>query len=96
MSILPKYHVVYSLEFKHHQENYDFYTDDPVACEEFLSELLERKVRIVGIKHDGADMAEKQFEQMIRNAGSMLATRHICASLNEDYEAVHHRFGFAA
>lgn len=96
MSILPKYHVVYALEFKHHREEYDFRTDDPVACEEFLSELIERKVRIVGIRHDGVDIAEKQFTQMIRNAAGMVATRHICASLNEDYEAVHHRFGFAA
>ena len=96
MSILPKYHVVYALEFKHHQEEYDFRTDNPVACEEFLAELIEKKVRIVAICHDGVDLPEKQYTQMIRNAAGMVAARHICVSLGEDYEAVHHRFGFAA
>lgn len=95
MSILPKYHVVYSLEFKHQPEEYDFRTDDPVACEEFLAKLLEKKVRIVAVRHDGVDLPEKQFTQMIRTAAGMVASRHICAALKEDYEAVHHRFGFA-
>ncbi len=96
MSILSKYHIVYSLEFRHQREEYDFRTDNPVACEEFLSELLEKGIRIVAVRHDGVDLPEKQFTQMIRNAAGMVATRHICASLDEDYEAVHHRFGFAA
>ena len=96
MSILPKYHVEYSLEFKHHQEKYDYRTDDSVACETFLADLIERKIRIVAIMHDGVAVSETQFVQLIKAAAGIVAARHICASLDEDYEAVHHRFGFAA
>lgn len=96
MSLLPKYHVEYSVEFKHHQQKGDYRTDDPVACESFLADLIERKIGIHGILHDGVALPDKQFTQMIRAAAGMVAARHVCASLNEDYEAVHHRFGFAA
>ena len=43
--MLPKYTVEYTVELAKHAQRSHYGTDDPVACEEFLAELLERGIR---------------------------------------------------
>ena len=71
-------------------------TDDPVACEEFLEELLERGFAIRGVRHDGIDLPKTDFDRLIKNAAAMLASKHVCASLGIKPEEERFRFGFAA
>src|SRR5882672_2318079 len=40
--MLPKYTVEYTTQFRRHTQPNHYSTDDPVACEEFVGELLER------------------------------------------------------
>jgi hypothetical protein len=94
--MLPKYTIEYTAQFGRQSQNYHYSSDDPVACEEFLAELLERGFRIKTIRHDGLDLPEADFDRMIRTAGGMLASKHICASLGISTEEEHHRFGFTA
>lgn len=94
--MIPKYTVEYSIRFRRHTPVYHFSTDDPVACEEFLEELLERGFRIADIKHEGVSLERAAFDRMVKNAASMLASRHICASLHINPEEERFRFGFAA
>ena len=42
-------------QFKKHAQMNHYSSDDPVACEEFVEELLERGFRIQAIKHEGLD-----------------------------------------
>ncbi len=51
--MLSKYSIEYSAQFGRQAQNYHYAGDDPVACEEFLAELLERGFRIKTIRHDG-------------------------------------------
>ncbi len=94
--MIPKYTVEYSIEFKSHAPVQHYSTDDPVACEEFVEELLERQFRILAIKHEGVSLSRAEFDRMIKSAASMLASRHICASLQIKPEEERFRFGFAA
>jgi len=94
--MIPKYQIEFSLDFdkgiglSHHQ------TDDPVACEEFLKLLLEKRVRIVAVKHEGLPLEGKQLDRMLKTAAGMLAAEHLCASLGLTAEEERYRFGFAA
>jgi len=94
--MIPKYTIEYSVAFRKHAQTNHFSTDDPVACEEFLLELLERGFPIVNILHEGLPMSRTDFDRLIKNAGAMLASKHICASLRIKPEEEHFRFGFAA
>ena len=94
--MIPKYTVEYSVAFKKHAQTNHYSTDDPVACEEFLLELLERGFHVVNILHEGLPTSRTDFDRMIKNAGGMLAAKHICASLHIKSEEEHFRFGFAA
>ena len=76
-------------------KNYVISDDDPVACEEFVEELLERGFRIKTIKHEGLDISKPDFDKMIKTAAGMLASKRICASLGIKPEEEHYRFGFA-
>jgi len=78
-------------DFTHHMG-----TDDPVAAEEFIEELLERGFKIRNIRHDGAELPPREFDRMIKTAAGMLAARRICDSLEIKPEEEHHRFGFTA
>lgn len=93
--MLPKYIIEYSTQFKRHAPTYHYSTDDPVACEEFLEELLERGFRINTIRHEGLDMSKPEFDKMIKIAGGMLASKSICSALGISAEEEHYRFGFA-
>lgn len=94
--MLPKYTVEYGLDLKRDPRVLHYGTDDPVACEEFLSELLERGIKIKAIKHEGLDLNRPEFDRMVKTAANMVAARHICASLGLKPEEERFRFGFAA
>ena len=79
--MLPKYTVEYIAQFKRHAQTNHYSTDDPVACEEFVGEILERGFVIRAIKHEGVDVSTKDFDRMVKTAAGMLASKRICASL---------------
>ena len=94
--MLPKYTVEYTVPFRKRAQTHHYSSDDPVACEEFVEELLERGFRIQAIKHEGLDLPKPDFDKMIKTAAGMLASKHICASLGIKPEEERFRFGFAA
>ena len=93
-----KYSVEYSVRLRRHSmpEHHLYNTDDPVACEEFVQDLLENGMGIHAIKHDGADLPRPDFDRVVKIAASAIASKRICSSLNIKPEEEHHRFGFAA
>ena len=93
--MLAKYNVEYSIQFKRHSPAYNYYTDDPVACIEFLLELFERKLQVRSIHHNGVDLPQADFDKMVKTAASMLASKAICFTLNIPPDEAHYRFGFA-
>ena len=94
--MLPKYNIEYTTRFGNHSQTSHYATDDPVACEEFVSELLEAGCLLRAIRHDGVDLPKPEFDRIVKTAGGMLASRHICAALGIKPEEEHFRFGFAA
>jgi len=94
--MMPKYTIEYSAHFKNHAQTNHYSSDDPVACEEFVDELLERGFRIKAIKHEGLDLLKQDFDKIIKTAAGMLASKRICSSLGIKPEEEHYRFGFAA
>lgn len=94
--MIPKYTVEYTTKFRKHAQTNHYSTDDPVACEQFVEELLERGFPIRGIKHDGLDLPRHEFDRIVKTAAGMLASRHVCASLGIKPEEEKFRFGFAA
>ena len=94
--MLAKYTVEYTTQFRNHAHTNHYTTDDPVACEEFVEELLERGYAIRAIKHEGLDLPKKEFDRVVKTAAGMLAAKHICASLGIKSEEERFRFGFAA
>jgi len=91
---LPKYTIEYAANFKRRPETYHYNGDDPVACEEFIEELLERGYHIKAIRHEGLDVPRADFDKLIKTAAGMMAGKAICASLGLSTEEEHHRFGF--
>jgi len=94
--MLPKYTVEYDARFRKQTQPHHYSTDDPVACEEFVEELLERGFFIRAIKHEGLDLAKHEFDRVVKNAAGMLASKHVCASLGIKPEEEKYRFGFTA
>lgn len=94
--MLPKYTVEYTTRTRNHIHANHYSTDDPVACEEFVEELLERGLSIKAIKHEGLDLPKPEFDRLIKTAAGMMAARHICASLAIKSEEEKFRFGFSA
>jgi hypothetical protein len=94
--MIPKYTIEYAIQFKRSPEVYQYRSDDPVACEEFLEELLERGCRINAIRHEGLDLPKPDFDKMIKTAAGMLAAKFVCSALGITKEEEHYRFGFAA
>ena len=94
--MLPKYTVEYTAQFKKHAQPNHYSTDDPVACEEFVEELLERGFAIRGIKHEGLDLPKKEFDRIVKTAAGMLASKRLCASLGIKADEEKFRFGFTA
>ncbi|MGZ8900733.1 MAG: hypothetical protein ACXW3Z_11610 [Limisphaerales bacterium] len=94
--MIPKYTVEYGMQFRKHADTSHYSTDDPVTCEQFLEELLDRGLSIHKIKHEGVDLSPHDFDRMVKNAASMLASKHVCTSLGIKPEEERFRFGFAA
>lgn len=94
--MLAKYHIDYTVPFQRHEQSHQHLTNDPVACGEFLTELLERGFKIKGIMHEGVALPKVDFDRMIKTAAGVLASRHICRSLGIDSAEAHHRFGSPA
>jgi hypothetical protein len=95
--MLKKYSVEYSLQFRKHSppEHHFYYTDDPIACEDFVRELLENGMGIHAIKHDGTDLPQVDFDRIIKVAAAGIASSRICRSLHIKPEEERYRFGFA-
>ena len=94
--MIPKYTVEYAAKFRRHAQANHYSTDDPVACEEFVEELLERGFAVRAIKHEGVELPKNEFDRIVKTAAGMLASRHICASLGIKAEEEKFRFGFTA
>jgi hypothetical protein len=94
--MLSKYKIEYAISFQGHAQDHHYLTDDPVVCEQVLSGLLERGMRIKHISHDGVELPRPESDRLIKTAVGMLATRHLCASLGIDTIEAHHRFGSPA
>ena len=94
--MLPKYTVEYTAQFKKHALTSHYATDDPVACEEFVEELLDRGFAIRAIKHEGMELPKKDFDRIVKTAAGLLASKRICASLGIKPEEEKFRFGFTA
>lgn len=93
--MLAKYTIEFTPQLHQHTQLNHYSTDDPVTCEQFVSELLERGFAIKAIRHEGIDLVGSEFDRIVRVAAGMLAARHICASLHISAEEERHRFGFA-
>jgi hypothetical protein len=96
--MLKQYAVEYSLRFRKHSppDLHFYYTDDPIACEAFVQELLEKGMGIHSIKHEGADLPPAEFDRIVKVAAAGIASERICASLNIKPEEERYRFGFTA
>ena len=94
--MLPKYTVEYTTQFKKHAQPNQYGTDDPVACEEFVQELLARGLKVQDIKHDGLSLPMSEFDNLIKIAAEVLAAKQVCTSLGIDREQAHYRFGLPA
>ena len=94
--MLPKYTIEFGTNRKHQAVVSHCSTDDPVACEEFIQELLQGGFRINAIKHEGVALPQKDFDRMIKAAAGTLASKTICLSLGIKPEEEKYRFGFAA
>ena len=92
--MIAKYHVEYAVHFNKHAQTSHFQTDDPVACVEFLVELLERRFKLRGIRHDGVELSRHDADKLVKTAAGILAAKHVCASLDLTPEEEHFRFGF--
>lgn len=94
--MIPKYTIEYTTQFRQHAQPNHYSTDDPVACEEFAEELLERGFSIRAIKHEGLDLPKHEFDRIIKTAAGMMTSKHICTSLDIKPEEEKFRFGFTA
>lgn len=95
-AMIPKYTVEFTTQLRKHTQTSHYSTDDPVACEEFVSELLDRGFGIHAIRHEGLNLEGHQFDRILKIAAGMLASRRLCTSLGIKPEEERHRFGFAA
>ena len=94
--MIPKYKIEYAIPFNRHALPHYYVTDDPVACEEFLTELLDHGVKIIEVQHEGIALPKVESDKLIKTAAGILATNHICKSLGIDRVEAHHRFGSPA
>ena len=92
--MLPKYTIEYAARVREYSPVNQYGTDDPVACEGFLKELLERGFRIIRIKHEGIDLPRNEFDRLVKTAAAMGAAERVCSSLGIKSEEEKYRFGF--
>ena len=94
--MLAKYKVEYAIPFHGHDQPHQYVTDDPVACESFIAQLLERGFKITQVLHEGAVLPRLEFDRLIKTAAGIVANALICTSLGIDPAEAHHRFGAPA
>ena len=94
--MLSKYVVEYRAPFHKQTQSSQYHTDDPVALENFLEELLDRGFGIAAIRHEGVDLSRKDFDKLVKSAAAALASKRICTALHIKPEEERFRFGFAA
>ena len=95
--MITKYTIQYAVPFaRGGNPTSEYHTDDPVACESFLTTLLESGLRIHEVRHEGVPLPQKESDRMIKAAAGVLAAQHVARSLGLKGEEVHYRFGFAA
>jgi hypothetical protein len=94
--MIPKYTIEYGSNFQKHAPLNHYSTDDPVACEEFVAELLEDGYSLKGIKHEGLNLPRNEFDRVVKTAAGMLASKQVCKLLGIKPEEEKFRFGFAA
>jgi hypothetical protein len=97
-TMLKKYTIEYSVRFRKHSppQHHQYFTDDPVACEEFVQALFENGMGLHGVKHEGVELPKAEFDHIVKVAAAKLASKLICTSLNIKPEEERYRFGFAA
>jgi len=93
--MLTKYIVEYNTQPRTKTPPSRHQTDDPVAVEGFLEELLDQGFGISAIKHEGVDLPKKDFDKLVKAAAAALASKRICRSLHIKPEEERFRFGSA-
>jgi len=63
--MMTKYTIDYAVDLRKGSLPARFTTDDPVACEEALEELLERNFAVKSIKHEGVELPQNEFDHMV-------------------------------
>lgn len=94
--MIPKYTIEFAVPFAKQAQPHHYSTDDPVTCEEFTEELLERGFPIHAIKHEGVNLPKHEFDRIVKTAASMMTAKHICSSLAIKPDEERFRFGFTA
>ena len=94
--MIAKYKIEYAIPFSRMDQPHQHLTDDPVACEEFLTELLERGFKIKRVLHEGVELPKAEFDKLIKTAAGMLMTNHLCRSIEIDRIEAKHRFSSTA
>ena len=72
-----------------------YYTDDPLACEAFVEEALDRGLSLREIRHQGVALPQSEFDRIVKVAARSLVAKRICACLGLKPDEERHRFGFA-
>jgi len=94
--MLPKYTVEFTAGVRNHARNKQYCTDDPIACVEFVEEVLDHGFALRSIKHEGLALPRHDFDKVVKTAAGLLASKRICASLSLKPDEEQHRFGFPA
>lgn len=94
--MLHKFTIDYTRHPRSHEPAGTFRTDDPIEAEEYLMQLLLARSRILSIKHEGVELAQAQFDQMLKVASERLIAEVLRHALDIDAAEVRHRFHFAA
>lgn len=94
--MLRKFAIDYVLNAHHPRGVHTHHTDDPVELEDFLMHLLAARVRVLAIRHDGAEMDRAWFDRLLKIAAERIASTLLRESLALDGAEVKDRFGFAA
>jgi hypothetical protein len=91
--MLAKYSVEFTISFRRHQVTQHYRTDDPVALEEFIVELLENGCRVQNVLHDGIPLPQHEADKIFKTAATLLAAKRLQLSLGIDEAETRHRFG---
>jgi hypothetical protein len=94
--MLTKYSVEFTISFRRHQITHHYRTDDPVALEEFIVELLEKGYRLESVLHEGIPLPQHEADKILKTAATLLAAKHLRLSLGIDEAETRHRFGLPA